>query len=111
MQTAGHESNETAVREAFARYDTDGNGSLSSAELTMVATDLGTDLHLIFHCIFPFLAFISEIVSFCLPGANFTKNELVAVFNLLDQDRSGDVSYEEFSRWWFGDKSVDYSII
>ena len=40
-----------------------------------------------------------------------TKNELVAVFDLLDRDHSGDVSFEEFSKWWLGDKEVDYSLM
>ena len=80
----GHESDPQAMQEAFNRFDTDGNGSLSSSELAMVASDL---------------------------GAAFTKNELVAVFDLLDRDHSGDVSFEEFSKWWLGDKEVDYSLI
>ena len=73
-----------AIRAAFNQHDTDGNGALSSAELALVAESL---------------------------GAKFTKNELVAVFALLDRDRSGDISYEEFSMWWKGDTGVDYSMI
>ena len=71
----GHESDPQAMQEAFNRFDTDGNGSLSSSELAMVTSDL---------------------------GAAFTKNELVAVFDLLDRDHSGDVSFEEFSKGGLG---------
>jgi hypothetical protein len=81
---AGHENDPQAMQAAFDRYDTDGNGSLSASELALVASSL---------------------------GAEFSKNELVAVFDLLDRDNSGDVSFEEFSRWWLGDKEVDYSLI
>ena len=70
--------------DAFNRFDADGNGSLSASELALVASSL---------------------------GAEFSKNELVAIFALLDRDHSGDVSFEEFSQWWLGDKEVDYSLI
>jgi len=81
---AGHENDAEAIAAAFRKYDTDNNNSLSLAELTMVAEDLGT---------------------------HFTKNEMVAIFSLLDGDRSGDVSIQEFENWWRGNKEIDYSVI
>lgn len=81
---AGHEKDPQAIRSAFDRFDKDGNGSLNAAELALVASEL---------------------------GATFKKNELIAVFDLLDTDSSGDISYEEFSSWWLGDKTVDYSLV
>ena len=56
----GHESDTEAVKTTFAKYDTDSNGSLDMPELARVATELGTEL---------------------------TKNELVAIFTLLDADK------------------------
>jgi len=81
---AGHENDPESVLNAFRKYDTDNNNSLSAAELTMVAEELGT---------------------------HFSKNEMTAIFTLLDTDRSGDISVSEFQSWWMGEKDVDYSVI
>jgi len=81
---AGHENDSAAITEAFRKFDTDNNNSLSQAELALVANDLGT---------------------------HFEKNELTAIFSLLDSDRSGDISIQEFEAWWMGNKEVDYSVI
>ncbi|KAJ1621822.1 hypothetical protein T492DRAFT_559177, partial [Pavlovales sp. CCMP2436] len=54
---------------AFRSADRDGDGSLDSSELAAVARQLGSDL---------------------------SRDELVAVFDLLDGDSSGEVDFEEF---------------
>ena len=79
-----HANEPEAMRATFAKYDADHSGALELPELAQVATELGTDL---------------------------TKNELVAVFNLLDVDKDGKIEIEEFSAWWTGDKRVDYSMV
>ena len=80
----GHEQDPAAIRAAFGRYDKNGDGVMSPAELTLVASALGCQL---------------------------TNDELVAVFGLLDRDLSGEISFEEFSQWWVGDTTVDYSMV
>lgn len=81
---AGHEKDSSQIMEIFKKHDADGNGKLSQAELVLVADELGTHL---------------------------SKNELSTIYALLDQDKSGDITYKEFENWWLGKKSVDYSIL
>ncbi|GBG26849.1 Calmodulin [Hondaea fermentalgiana] len=77
----GHTDDLVYVRQVFNRYDKDNNGSLSVPELAACCKELGTD---------------------------FAANELVAIFEYLDKDFSGKLSYEEFERWWTGADSVAY---
>ena len=81
---AGHENDTASIADSFRKFDSDGNNSLSQAELALVADDLRTHLE---------------------------KNELTAIFSLLDTDRSGNISIQEFEAWWLGKKEVDYSVI
>ena len=81
---AGHENDPEAIIAAFQKFDTDKNNCLSQPELALVAEQLGTHL---------------------------TKNELGAIFGLLDSDQSGDISIQEFESWWRGEKEIDYSVI
>lgn len=78
------DKDERRIKAAFQELDTDGDGSLDSSELALVAGRLGTAL---------------------------SADELHAVFELLDVDGSGKVDYDEFHDWWSGSKLVDYSAI
>ena len=40
-------------------------------------------------------------------GAQFSKDEMLAIFNMLDDDGNGQISFEEFARWWFGAKVIN----
>ena len=62
-----------ALKEAFDKADIDKSGALDSAELAGLASSLGSDL---------------------------TPRQLEVAIDLLDGDRDGTVSYEEFSAWW-----------
>jgi len=72
------------IRQTFNRYDKDNNGTLSIPELAACAKELGTE---------------------------FTPPELVAIFEYLDQDFSGSISYDEFERWWTGASEINYDRI
>jgi len=63
------------VRQVFNRMDTDNTGHLSSAELASACKELGSEFH---------------------------PNELVAIFDYLDADFDGKLSYEEFEAFWTG---------
>ncbi len=62
-----------ALKEAFDNADVDNSGALDSAELAQLASSLGSDL---------------------------TPRQLEVAIDLLDSDRDGTVSYEEFCAWW-----------
>ena len=55
---------------------------LAKEELAVVAKDLGLDIR---------------------PG------EMVAIFDLLDADKNGKISFDEFKAWWSGQKEVDHA--
>jgi Ca2+-binding EF-hand superfamily protein len=63
----------TALKEAFDNADVDNSGALDSAELARLASSLGSEL---------------------------TPRQLEVAIDLLDIDRDGTVSYEEFCAWW-----------
>ena len=71
---------EASLRAAFERMDVDHSGALEKEELAVLAKQLGIKLH---------------------PG------ELVAIFDVLDADSNGKISFEEFQAWWTGRKG-DY---
>ena len=73
---------EASLRKAFKRMDTDNSGYLEKEELAVVAKDLGLDIR---------------------PG------EMVAIFDLLDADKNGKISFDEFKAWWSGQKEVDHA--
>eukprot|EP01116_Phalansterium_solitarium_P024654 TRINITY_DN9088_c0_g1_i2.p1 TRINITY_DN9088_c0_g1~~TRINITY_DN9088_c0_g1_i2.p1 ORF type:complete len:304 (-),score=87.92 TRINITY_DN9088_c0_g1_i2:26-937(-) len=58
---------------AFRKYDKDGTGTMSLQELQDFCYDLGVHL---------------------------SDDELVTAMQVLDADRSGSISYEEFMKWW-----------
>ena len=44
--------------------------------------------------------------------SEFTSNELVAIFRLLDEDASGKIEFKEFEDWWTGRKgNIDFSMV
>jgi len=73
-----------SIQEAFHRYDTDRSGLLDVEELVAVTKALGTE---------------------------FTKDELRAVFDLLDRDGSGSIEFNEFRTWFTGNKDLYYSYV
>jgi len=75
----GHTDDLVYVRQVFNRMDIGSTGYLSSAQLASVARELGSE---------------------------FTSSELVAIFEFLDSDFDGKLSYEEFEKFWTG-ASVD----
>jgi hypothetical protein len=70
-------------KQMFNKYDTDHSGALEKTELAAVARELGSE---------------------------FTSNELVAIFRLLDSDSSGKIEFKEFEDWWLGRK-YDFSMV
>lgn len=62
-----------ALKEAFDKADVDESGGLDCAELAGLAASLGSEL---------------------------TARQLEVAIDLLDTDRDGTVSYEEFTAWW-----------
>jgi len=66
---------ESVVKSKFKKMDKDNSGSLNSAELASLCSDLGSPLD---------------------------HNELVAAISTMDVDGSGTISYEEFYGWWAG---------
>lgn len=64
---------EKAVKNAFQGHDLDANGTLDSSELNTLCIELGSTL---------------------------TKTELDLALQILDKDRNGTISYEEFLNWW-----------
>lgn len=75
---AAHTDDLVYVRQVFNRLDVGGTGALSSAQLAAAAKELGSD---------------------------FTPAELVAIFDYLDADFDGKLSYEEFEAFWTGRSS------
>jgi Ca2+-binding EF-hand superfamily protein len=63
------------VRGKFSQHDRNGDGSLDSEEFAALCAELGSPL---------------------------TPAEVEAALLMLDTDRSGAVSIEEFLRWWSG---------
>ena len=59
-----------------------GSGCLDIAELTVVAKEL---------------------------GCQFSPNEMTAIFQMLDDDGNGQISFDEFAKWWLGAKVIDMS--
>lgn len=82
--TAAHGTKVEHIHAAFQEADSNRDGTLDSSEFALVAKRLGTEL---------------------------SPDELRAIFELLDQDGSGKVDLQEFTSWWTGDKSVDYSAV
>ena len=78
-------STQVYCKQMFNKYDTDHNGALDKPELAAVAKELGSE---------------------------FTSNELVAIFRLLDEDASGKIEFKEFEDWWTGRKgNIDFSMV
>eukprot|EP00808_Paulinella_micropora_P026181 g2859.t1 len=75
---------EEELQQTFNKYDTDKSGALDPFELANVAAELGTPLD---------------------------RNELGAVFALLDSDENGAISFHEFRQWWTGANAINYSMI
>lgn len=80
----GHTDDIVYCKQMFNKYDLDTSGALDRPELVACAKELGSE---------------------------FTSNELVAVFTLLDVDHNGKISFSEFENWWKGNASVDYSMV
>lgn len=62
-----------ALREAFDRYDRDGDGSISVAEFAELLAELGEDL---------------------------SREEQLLAFDATDRDEDGAIDFEEFAAWW-----------
>lgn len=71
------------VRAAFDRADSNKDDALDAVEFAQVASSLGTEL---------------------------TNDELEAVFGLLDSDRSGTISFQEFEAWWKGERGLTFYV-
>merc|ERR1719421_1875235 len=76
LLVTGNETNNEVILQKFREHDADGSGYLDHTELANVATALGVTA--------------------------LTKNELNAVFDLLDQDNNGKLDENEFRSWWIG---------
>lgn len=70
-------TDEPSVRDAFNRMDGNGDGVLECEELAVLSQQL---------------------------GVNIRAAELVAIFEMLDTDSDGKVTFDEFYRWWSGRK-------
>ena len=70
----GKDTDESSIRKAFDEADTDGNGTLDKEEVADLMRSL--------------------------MDTPPTAEGMDAIFNLLDLDGSGDVSFEEFTEWW-----------
>ncbi len=73
---AGHTDDLVYVRQVFNRIDVENSGYLTPAQLASAAKEL---------------------------GSGFTAAELVSIFDYLDEDQDGKLSYDEFERFWKGD--------
>jgi len=72
------------VRQVFNRYDKDDNGYLSPAELASACKEM---------------------------GSGFTTSELVAIFDYIDADGGGKLSYTEFEAFFTGKTKVNFSAV
>lgn len=70
------------VRVVFNKMDADGSGYLDPSELGVVAKELGSE---------------------------FSSDEMQAIFNMIDDDGNGQISFEEFAKWWFGATVINTS--
>tara|TARA_B110001452_G_scaffold248830_1_gene235886 strand:+ start:1723 stop:2568 length:846 start_codon:yes stop_codon:yes gene_type:complete len=70
-------TDEASVRDAFKRMDANGDGVLEREELAVLSQQL---------------------------GVNIRAAELVAIFDMLDSDSDGKVTFDEFYSWWSGRK-------
>jgi calcium-binding protein CML len=61
------------LRDRFDRFDLDGNGTISEAELAQLLDAL---------------------------GVGYTEIQVRATFTSLDGDGSGQIEFEEFRAWW-----------
>ena len=68
-------SSEKVVKQKFQEMDKDGSGYLDSAELANLCASLGSPLD---------------------------HNELCASLQVIDADKNGQISYDEFFAWWSG---------
>uniref|UniRef100_A0A7S2W200 EF-hand domain-containing protein n=1 Tax=Mucochytrium quahogii TaxID=96639 RepID=A0A7S2W200_9STRA len=81
---AGHTDDLVYVRQVFNRYDKDDNGYLSPAELASACKEM---------------------------GSGFTTSELVAIFDYIDADGGGKLSYTEFEAFFTGKTKVNFSAV
>lgn len=80
--THGENDGGVSIEAAFAKYDKDQTGDIDAAELAYVLEDLGIEV---------------------------TEDRLSETFALLDKNKDGVISYEEFGLWWRRDE-VSYTI-
>lgn len=78
----GDDEGGVSVRAAFDKYDRDQSGSIDSSELKSMLEDLGVEA---------------------------SEERLADAFDILDKNKDGVISYEEFGRWWRRD-AVSYTL-
>ena len=68
-----------SIEKVFQKYDRDNSGTIDSAELAVVLTDLGIEV---------------------------TEEHLSEAFKELDENGDGVISFEEFGKWWRRDEVI-----
>ena len=81
---ANHDTDIGKMRSAFTQFDKDQSGALDPIELALLAEKLGSEM---------------------------SKDQLYAIFCLLDINKDGKIEFDEFCKWWVGDSEVDYSMV